>query len=940
MLSLAFFLSGAAALLFETLWLRRAGLMLGSSVWASSIVLAAFMTGLAVGNAIAVRWAARIERPLRAYALLEIGAGVAGTAVVLAMPPLAPVLAPLFRALGDMPALANIVRLAIAFALVLLPTTAMGITLPVLTRALSRGDEDFGRVLGRLYGWNTLGGVMGAVAGELWLIARFGLRGTALAAAGLNLLAATAAWTLSHREAAAPSATGPAPDGGHDRGSGQRDAGRRSLALLAAAFVSGAALLGLEVVWFRFLQLFLFGTTLTFAFMLAVILAGIGGGGLAASLWLRRDPAAHRWLPAVAAAAALATTLGYALFSPWYRGAAFSISQPDATLVLALRLMAATSFASGALFTLQGAALRHELPGAGETAGRLTLVNTLGAMTGALGAGFVLLPALGMETSMFLLVALYGAAAALCRPRQSMPAARGARRAWVAALALLVLCVMLFPRGAMLTRHLPTSRARFVDDRTRVVALHEGVNQTTTLLRSEWRGEPVSYRLVTNGHSMSGTDLADTRYMKLFVNWAVAVNPRIRRALLISYGLGSTARALTDTRALTAIDVVDISPEILDLAPMMFATGDNPLGDPRVTVHVEDGRFFLQTTTASFDLITGEPPPPKAAGVVNLYSREYFRLLHDRLNDGGVATYWLPVEELDEDDARAVVSGFCAAFADCSLWTGAGPHWMLAGTRELRTAASEEAFAAQWRDTVVGPELARLGVEEAAQLGATFLADAEQLAPWIAGVAAVDDDHPQRLSPRRPHPARQDFIERWMDVDAAATRFARSTLIQRVWPPGLRERCSAFFPPQRLVNAVMFWPPRPVGLEDLRDVLADSTLRTLPVLVAGSSPILQDIAARAWTRGDRSPALDAQLAAGALARRDYAEASRLFDAAASAAPDGADARHARIYQTFALVMSDRAAEARAVLTRLDPTTTASAADTQNLRWLHAMLAEP
>ena len=155
---------------------------------------------------------------------------------------------------------------------------------------------------------------------------------------------------------------------------------------------------------------------------------------------------------------------------------------------------------------------------------------------------------------------------------------------------------LLFPRGAMLARHLPTSRARFLDERTRVVALHEGVNQTTTLLRSEWGGEPVSHRLVTNGHSMSGTDLADRRYMKLFVNWAVAVNPRIRRALLISYGLGSTAKALTDTRALTAIDVVDISPEILDLATVMFPTADDPLRDPRVTVHVEDGRFFLQTS--------------------------------------------------------------------------------------------------------------------------------------------------------------------------------------------------------------------------------------------------------------------------------------------------------------------------------------------------------
>ena len=425
--------------------------------------------------------------------------------------------------------------------------------------------------------------------------------------------------------------------------------------------------------------------------------------------------------------------------------------------------------------------------------------------------------------------------------------------------------------------------------------------------------------------------------MKLFVNWAVAVNPHIRRALLISYGLGSTAKALTDTRALTAIDVVDISPEILGLATVMFPTADDPLHDPRVTVHVEDGRFFLQTSTASFDLITGEPPPPKGAGVVNLYSREYFRLLHDRLNDGGVATYWLPVEELDEDDARAMVSGFCAAFADCSLWTGAGAHWMLAGTRGLRAAATEAAFAAQWRDGVVGPELVRLGVEVPAQLGATFLADAEQLAPWIAGVAPVDDDHPQRLSPRRPHPARQDFIERWMDVDAAATRFARSTMIQRLWPPGLRASSRAFFPSQRLVNAVMFWPPRPVGLEDLRDVLAESTLRTLPLLVAGSSPVLQDISARAWAGGARSPALQAQLATGALAHRDYTEAARLFATAATTVPDGPDALHAHIYQAFALLMADRAGEARAVLTALGPAPAASTAEQQSLRWLHAML---
>ena len=975
-LSLVFFLSGAAALLFEALWLRRAGLMLGSSVWASSIVLASFMTGLAVGNALAVRWAARLAargesrtepfgvdsgrmqgaatqqpvpktperrrgdfyhgllaRPLRLYALLELAVGVAGTVVVLATPALTPVLAPLFRRLGDTPGLTNLLRLAVAFVLVLLPTTAMGLTLPVLTRALSRGDQDFGRVLGGLYGWNTLGGVLGAVAGELWLIAPFGLRGTAFFAAGLNLLAAVLAWWLSRWRTAEVEASSRSP--GQPRLATRL--GPRSLRLLAAAFLSGATMLALEVIWFRFLQLFLFGTTLTFAFMLAVILLGVGLGGLVASLWLRWDPAGHRWLPAVGGVAALATTLSYAVFSPWYHNAAFFISQPDATLVLSLRLMLATSLVSGVLFTLQGAALRHEMPGAGESTGHLTLANTLGSMTGALGAGFVLLPVFGMERSIFMLTALYGGVAALCGPHGTADAPRGSRLSWLGSLAAVTLCLLGFPRDAMVARHLRTSLGRFLHEGTRVVAQHEGVNQTTTYLRSEWGGEPISYRLVTNGHSMSGTELADRRYMKMFVHWALAVNPRIRHALLISYGLGSTAKALTDTRALTGIHVVDISREILAMSSVAFPPAANPLADPRVQVHVEDGRFFLQTSGESFDLITGEPPPLKGAGIVSLYSREYFQLLYDRLADGGVVTYWLPAEELDENDARAVVSAFCAAFVDCSLWTGAGANWMLAGTRGLRERATEEEFVAQWRNPVVGPELVSLGIEKPEQLGATFLADAEQLAPWIASIPPLEDDYPQRISPGCPHSAQQDFIEQWMEVKQAAARFERSKMVQALWPPALRDRSRDFFAAQRMVNAVTFMPSRWPGLEDLRDLLIDSTLRTLPLLVAGSDPVLQEISQRAWAKGARSAVLEEHMAIGALVRREYAVAAEHFAAAAAAGRGGPEATNALIYQAFALMMAEKGGEARAVLATVGFAPAASPDEERALRWLRAML---
>ena len=136
-----------------------------------------------------------------------------------------------------------------------------------------------------------------------------------------------------------------------------------------------------------------------------------------------------------------------------------------------------------------------------------------------------------------------------------------------------------------------------------------------------------------------------------------------RRPLVNDTSRGSTAKALTDTRDLESIVVVDISEEILDLAQVVFpGAGTNPLDDPRVEVHVEDGRFFLQTTDRRFDLITSEPPPPKLAGVVNLYTKEYFQLIHDRLGEGGVATYWLPVQQLTLTEAQSIMRAFLDVF--------------------------------------------------------------------------------------------------------------------------------------------------------------------------------------------------------------------------------------------------------------------------------------
>ncbi|UCD25500.1 MAG: fused MFS/spermidine synthase, partial [Gemmatimonadota bacterium] len=297
LLCVVFLVSGASALIFETLWFHQAGLALGNSVWASSLVLAGFMGGLALGSALAVWRGDRMGPPVRTYAILEVVIAVAGVALVFLLPSLGVITTPLLRPVLDQPWILNPLRLLLAFGFLLIPSTAMGLTLPLLTKALVMADPNFGRALGRLYGWNTLGAVLGAVVAEVTLIELLGIRGSALAAGLLNLTAATSA-AFIYRSL-------------RDRLAQSTEEKRAVLRLraggswLGAAFLAGFALLALEVVWFRFLLLSVLGTSLSFAVMLSVVLAGISLGGLFAGRWLRRDETAHRFSVAISLAAGL-----------------------------------------------------------------------------------------------------------------------------------------------------------------------------------------------------------------------------------------------------------------------------------------------------------------------------------------------------------------------------------------------------------------------------------------------------------------------------------------------------------------------------------------------------------------------------------------------------------------------------------------------------------
>ena len=919
-----FFASGVSALIFEMLWFRQAGLALGNSVWASSLVLSGFMGGLALGNLLGARYGGRLENPVRTYAIAEVAVALTGVGLVYLFPVLGVALAPGLRPLMDLPWVLNPLRLFIAFLLLLIPSTAMGITLPLLTGALTRDDPRFGSVLGRLYGWNTLGAVLGVMAGETFLIGAYGVRGTALVAGALSVLAAAVAVWLSTRSivrrgdaCVAPTAN---PTG---RPAVRRTAGRQ---WLAAAFLSGFCLLALEVVWFRFLLLFVKGHSVALALMLGTVLAGIALGGLAASVWLRVVPRADRFAVPTAFAAGLGCVISYAALPSIVESAPSLIVDTLGILRIGAPLMLPVSFLSGLLFTLIGAALRSHLTSETETAGVLTFANTAGAACGSLAAGFVLLPVLGMERSFFFMAVLYGGTGALlARAAQASPlrGVTGRRAAYAGAAALLV-SLALFPFGAMETRlvEMAVRPWRQADADARVVAVREGLTETVIYFERAMMGRPVSYAMLTNAFSMSATNYGARRYMKLYVYWPMAVHPNLTRALLIGYGVGNTAKAMTDSSRIERIDVVDLSRDILEMNRVVYPDeADRPLRDPRVRVHVEDGRYFLQTTDQRFDLITGEPPPPGIAGVESLYTREYFGLLRDRLADGGIATYWLPLSDLTDESAKAILGAFCDVFDDCSLWNGSGTNLMMVGTRNAHRVVPPEAFARQWDDPLVAPEMRRLGLEQPEQLGALFIGDADYLRRLTGASPPLADNYPKRLeAPSSSQRGPDRLFRSFTDTAAARARFQNSPFIARLWPERWLAASLPYFELQNTINAHMYGSllPRPGVMEDVHRVLTQSSLSAPVLWKLGSNSDIQHIVATATPAALTNPLLQFHLGVRFMSERKYAAAAESLSRAAGATevttPGVASTgENAFALYVYALCMSGQTREAQEVI---------------------------
>ena len=905
-LALVCFVSGAAGLVFEMVWFHRSALVFGSSVWATSLVLSSFMGGLSIGSAIVGQIGHRIRRILDTYAAAEIVVAVSGVVLTYALPGLTRSVVTLTGRAGADLWLTNVVRFVTAFSILLVPSTAMGATLPLLVAALARARAGFGFALGHAYGWNTLGAVAGVASAEVWLIGAFGIAGSAWAAGLLSVAAATIALARPTRLAESQSSPAPATAWPATAPASRSDGPLshvRAWPLLASAFLSGATLLALEVVWFRFLTMFVLSTTLAASLMLAVVLASIALGGLSASFWLRKNPQAELHVPAVAFAAGVAVAASYAGFQALTEGT--QIAAWHRTLWLASVLTLPASLLSGVLFTLVGAALQRAVIVETRAAGWLALANTAGGMCGPLVSAFVLLPALGMERASFALAAAYVAIGGLALGGLSSWRAHVRSPAFVVSGAALAVALASFPFGLMRDVYFARITRPYAADGSEIVATREGPSESIILMQQKWMDEPVYSRLVTNGFSMSGTAVPALRYMRYFVYWPMMLHQGpVKRVLVVCYGVGVTAGAALDLPSVESIDIAEISGDIVRMSDVVYPM-KHPLRDPRVRLHIEDGRQFLHRTSERFDLITGEPPPPRTPGAVNIYTREYFQLIHDRLADGGITTYWLPIGRPDPGtDVSTIIRAFCDTFGDCSLWNATPFDLMLVGSRRAAGPVSEDEFVRPWQVPALRARLSEVGLELPQQIGATFLGDSAYLRQLAGDAPPLVDNHPQRL---RPVPSRPSLSDPRYGVDPAVTQmyeavidpararqaFAASPFIRRLWPERVIDATLLYFDHQRMLNRVFWEGGRPLRqIEDLHWLLTETPLRTLPLWMLGSDDVKARIAAG---RDDGTGAPLFVRGLTALVTRDYLGAASAFAHAEHRGLRGEPIRPLRVY---------------------------------------------
>jgi len=744
--TLLFFGSGAAGLVYQVLWMRTLGLFLGSDMYGVAIVLAAFMGGLALGSLVGGRLAERTERPLLWYGLAEVGIGLAALALRPLLHALEPLLAQAYPAAHDGAThlyLAS--RVGVAIAALLVPTALMGATLPLILRQFARDRAALGRTSAHFYAVNTLGALTGTLAAGFVLLPYLGMARTTQLIAGLNLAIGLACVALGRGlfvERVTVDARA-VVDGG------DRPDSRRARTALAALCLSGFASFGFEVVWTRVLLISFSATVYSFAAMLACFLLGIFLGSLA----VRRHVDTHpeplallgRLQLGVGASVALLALLvnavpgvfGHLLGATSYllgeaRGAALVVS----TLLASFLLLIVPTSLLGATFPVGLRVYTTSIAKVGSSAGNLYAANTFGAIAGSLVTGLFIIPALGTRPTFALLAALFSMIGWGClhvagEGRSLLRHPIGAL-AFAATLAAGVTPLMLPYR---VTLNFNQTRAA----ETELLYHAEGIQNTIDVDRSK-RGVT---RLVIGGNVEADDGYVQRRHFVLKGHLPLLFLERPRTALVIGLGMGITLDSTTRHPGIERIDVVELSPEILAAHQVLRDINRDVARNPLVHIRIDDGRSFLRHGEGTFDMITADPIHPKVSRVGYLYTREYYASIAAHLAPEGVVCQWMPLYQVAPKRLRSAMASFAAVFPNATFWYVKN-HGLFIARKDDAT-LDYRIVAQRFEDPEVRADLASIDIHTPEDLLSLMLLGPDEVRAFLAvdrGVPLNTDDFP------------------------------------------------------------------------------------------------------------------------------------------------------------------------------------------------------
>lgn len=746
MLLTAFFLSGAAALIYETLFVRVFALAFGHTTVAVASVLTAFMGGLALGSSLGGKLAARLHPRslIPAFIIVECVTALTAVLAMAAARAVAP----------HLPLNAPTTWFLTATCIIVIPTTCMGATLPLLVRWREHGRAQAGAAVGILYGVNTAGAVAGVLYAGFIGIAQFGMTRTLLAAVGANIAAAIAAY-LSHARAGRDEAATPA-SADTRRPPGAEFLSGSTVAIMLA--VTGAAAMLCEVAWTREFSLLLGSSTYAFAIMLGTFLTALSAGSFGFTI-LQRYVRPGRTLLSVTLAGAAGALI---LYLPVFNILPFLYLQlspltaslppilPALQVILCAAVMGLPVFFMGLLLPMAVSVTR---PGArgGAPVGLLYTAATIGNIAGSALGGLACVPVLGAEHTLVLAGCLYAAGALAV----AFPGVRCC--AWKiagvgVATAVFTLAVFARPRWDPFIRssgiflYAPDYQdiktyEQFVREARKYQLLFhaDGVNSTVAVMQTPW-GERF---MRINGKTDAST-ATDTPTQLLQGYLPLILHPgRPRDALVIGLGSGMTAGALATASSLKTIDCIEIEPAVITAASLFGRYNHYVLDDGRLRIISADARHYLAAADKRYDIISSEPSNPWIAGIAQLFTREAFELARGRLNDDGVFCQWFHSYSMGQDDFRMVLRTFAGVFPHVLLMTTSHNDFFLLGSAtpwRIDYGALRHHFET---NPVLAQDLRTVGLGNPfTLLATTFLLEDDAFRAYAGSGRIHTDDHP------------------------------------------------------------------------------------------------------------------------------------------------------------------------------------------------------